>query len=125
MRRFWHPVCLSAELTDTPHFLKILSEELVAFRDKSGQLGLLHGRIDVWIPMILEDPEVPVDPDVDAGRLDQLWFVRVELDPAGLDLGFDVTIREEHPGNLPVPVRCLGEHSPARLTAQRCRSARV
>ena len=42
MRRFWHPVCLSAELTDTPHFLKILSEELVAFRDKSGRVGLLH-----------------------------------------------------------------------------------
>ncbi len=42
MRRFWHPVCLSIELTDTPRFLKILSEELVAFRDKSGQVGVLH-----------------------------------------------------------------------------------
>lgn len=42
MRRFWHPVCMSLELTDTPRFLKILGEELVAFRDKSGRVGVLH-----------------------------------------------------------------------------------
>jgi phenylpropionate dioxygenase-like ring-hydroxylating dioxygenase large terminal subunit len=42
MRRFWHPVCMSLELTDTPRFLKILGEELVAFRDGSGRVGLLH-----------------------------------------------------------------------------------
>jgi hypothetical protein len=29
MRRFWHPVCMSIELTDTPRYLKILGEELV------------------------------------------------------------------------------------------------
>jgi phenylpropionate dioxygenase-like ring-hydroxylating dioxygenase large terminal subunit len=42
MRRFWHPVCMSMELTDTPRFLKIMSEELVAFRDGSGRVGVLH-----------------------------------------------------------------------------------
>lgn len=42
MRRFWHPVCMSIELTDTPRFLKILGEELVAFRDGSGRIGVLH-----------------------------------------------------------------------------------
>ncbi len=42
MRRFWHPVCMSIELTDTPRYLKILGEELVAFRDKSGRVGVLH-----------------------------------------------------------------------------------
>jgi len=42
LRRFWHPVCMSLELTDTPRFLKILGEELVAFRDGSGQIGVLH-----------------------------------------------------------------------------------
>ena len=42
MRRFWHPVCMSLELSDTPRFLKILGEELVAFRDGSGRVGLLH-----------------------------------------------------------------------------------
>ncbi|WP_321796796.1 Rieske 2Fe-2S domain-containing protein [Caballeronia sp. J97] len=42
MRAFWHPVCMSIELTDTPRFLKILGEELVAFRDGSGAVGVLH-----------------------------------------------------------------------------------
>ena len=42
MRRFWHPVCMTMELTDTPRFLKILGEELVCFRDGSGHIGLLH-----------------------------------------------------------------------------------
>ncbi len=42
MRRFWHPVCMTLELTDTPRFLKILGEELVCFRDGSGHIGLLH-----------------------------------------------------------------------------------
>jgi phenylpropionate dioxygenase-like ring-hydroxylating dioxygenase large terminal subunit len=42
MRAFWHPVCMAIELTDTPRYLKILGEELVAFRDGSGRIGLLH-----------------------------------------------------------------------------------
>ena len=42
MRSFWHPICMAMELTDTPRFLKILGEELVAFRDKSGQIGVMH-----------------------------------------------------------------------------------
>ena len=42
MRAFWHPVCMAIELTDTPRFLKILGEELVAFRDGSGAVGVLH-----------------------------------------------------------------------------------
>lgn len=42
MRGFWHPVCMSMELTDTPRFIKIFGEELVAFRDGSGRVGVLH-----------------------------------------------------------------------------------
>jgi len=42
MRAFWHPVCMSIELTDTPRYLMIFGEELVAFRDKSGRVGVLH-----------------------------------------------------------------------------------
>ena len=42
MRRFWQPMCLSQELTDVPKAIRIMSEELVAFRDKSGQVGVLH-----------------------------------------------------------------------------------
>ena len=42
MRRFWQPVCLSSELTDLPHAFRILGEDLVAFRDKRGEVGVLH-----------------------------------------------------------------------------------
>ena len=42
LRGFWHPVCMVEELTDVPRFLKIMGEELVAFKDGSGQIGLLH-----------------------------------------------------------------------------------
>lgn len=42
MRQFWQPVCMSQELTDVPKAIKILGEDLVVFRDKSGQVGLMH-----------------------------------------------------------------------------------
>jgi phenylpropionate dioxygenase-like ring-hydroxylating dioxygenase large terminal subunit len=42
MRRFWHPVALSSELTDLPLVVRILGEDLVLFRDLAGRIGLLH-----------------------------------------------------------------------------------
>ena len=42
MRRFWQPVCMSEQLTDLPHAIRILGEDLVAFRDRRGKVGLLH-----------------------------------------------------------------------------------
>ena len=42
LRRFWQPVCFSDELKDLPLRLKIIGEDLVAFRDKSGAVGLLE-----------------------------------------------------------------------------------
>lgn len=41
MRRYWHPVCLSSELIDLPKRVRILGEDLVAFRDGKGRPGLL------------------------------------------------------------------------------------
>ena len=41
-RRYWHPIYMSSELGDLPVAIKILGEELVLFRDKSKQLGLVH-----------------------------------------------------------------------------------
>ena len=41
-RRFWLPICLTAQLTDLPKAVRTLGEDLVAFRDKSGQVGVLH-----------------------------------------------------------------------------------
>ena len=41
LRRYWQPVALSAELKDLPKRIQILGEELVAFRDGSGRVGVL------------------------------------------------------------------------------------
>lgn len=44
LRRYWHPVAVSAELTDRPQRVRILGEDLVVFRDKQGRAGLLYER---------------------------------------------------------------------------------
>jgi phenylpropionate dioxygenase-like ring-hydroxylating dioxygenase large terminal subunit len=41
LRRYWQPVCLSAEIDELPRRVTILGEELVAFRDKRGRVGVL------------------------------------------------------------------------------------
>ncbi len=42
LRRFWQPVIQTSELGNLPRRLRILGEDLVAFRDKSGAIGLLE-----------------------------------------------------------------------------------
>ncbi len=42
LRRFWQPVCMSSQLEDVPIGIRVLGEDLVAFRDLSGQVGVLH-----------------------------------------------------------------------------------
>lgn len=44
LRRYWHPVCLSANLKDIPIAVRMLSEDLVVFRDGKGRPGLLGDR---------------------------------------------------------------------------------
>lgn len=44
LRRYWHPVALSADVTDRPQMVRILGEDLVLFRDKAGRAGLLYPR---------------------------------------------------------------------------------
>jgi phenylpropionate dioxygenase-like ring-hydroxylating dioxygenase large terminal subunit len=44
MRRYWQPVCLSADLKDLPKRLRILGEDLVAFRDGQDRAGLFFYR---------------------------------------------------------------------------------
>jgi nitrite reductase/ring-hydroxylating ferredoxin subunit len=41
LRRFWHGIAITSELADLPLPIRILGEDLVLFRDKSGRLGLL------------------------------------------------------------------------------------
>ena len=76
-----------------------------------GQVGLFDRRVDVRVPVILEDPEVPVHPDVDAGRLDQLGQERIELDPP--DSTSVLMSRSESSTLATYPVRyyVCGEHS--------------
>lgn len=42
MRRYWHPVGLTADAGDTPRRVMVLGEELILFRDKTGRPGLVH-----------------------------------------------------------------------------------
>jgi len=44
LRRYWHPVCRSEDLSDLPKRVRILDEDLVAFRDGRGRAGLLFFR---------------------------------------------------------------------------------
>jgi phenylpropionate dioxygenase-like ring-hydroxylating dioxygenase large terminal subunit len=44
MRRYWHPVAASGEVTTTPRKLRVLGEDLVLFRDGQGRPGLLYPR---------------------------------------------------------------------------------
>src|SRR5258705_4393148 len=41
LRRYWHPVCLSANLKDVSIAARMLCEDLVVFRDGKGRPGLL------------------------------------------------------------------------------------
>ena len=42
LRRFWQPVAHSDELNDLPVRIRILGEDLVAFRDDAGRAGLME-----------------------------------------------------------------------------------
>jgi nitrite reductase/ring-hydroxylating ferredoxin subunit len=42
LRHFWQPIVVSEELRDLPRRLRIMGEDLVAFRDRSGAVGLLE-----------------------------------------------------------------------------------
>jgi nitrite reductase/ring-hydroxylating ferredoxin subunit len=42
LRRYWHPVGLTADANGTPRRIKVLAEDLILFRDPAGRPGLLH-----------------------------------------------------------------------------------
>jgi nitrite reductase/ring-hydroxylating ferredoxin subunit len=42
LRRYWHPVGMAHDATDTPRKVRVLAEDLILFRDKSGRPGLVH-----------------------------------------------------------------------------------
>ena len=44
MRRYWHPIAVSANVTSRPQKVRILGEDLILFRDGKGRVGLLYPR---------------------------------------------------------------------------------
>lgn len=44
LRRYWHPVGLTADAGDTPRAVRALGEDLVLFRDGLGRPGLVEAR---------------------------------------------------------------------------------
>ena len=42
LRRYWHPIGLVADATDTPKQVRVLGEDLILFRDKTGRPGLVY-----------------------------------------------------------------------------------
>ena len=42
LRRYWQPICTSEEISDLPKRVRIMCEDLVAFRDGSGKIGGLE-----------------------------------------------------------------------------------
>jgi phenylpropionate dioxygenase-like ring-hydroxylating dioxygenase large terminal subunit len=41
-RRFWQPICYESELGDVPLRVRALGEDLIAFKDLRGRIGVLH-----------------------------------------------------------------------------------
>lgn len=44
MRRYWHPIGLIEDATETPRQIRVLSEDLILFRDKKGRAGVVEPR---------------------------------------------------------------------------------
>ena len=42
LRRYWHPVALTSEVSKTPREIRILGEDLVIFKTTRGNIGLVH-----------------------------------------------------------------------------------
>jgi nitrite reductase/ring-hydroxylating ferredoxin subunit len=44
LRRYWHPIGPSSYATDLPRAVRVLGEDLILFRDRAGNPGLVHPR---------------------------------------------------------------------------------
>jgi nitrite reductase/ring-hydroxylating ferredoxin subunit len=42
LRRYWHPVALTSEVSEAPKPIRILGEDLVIFKTTKGNIGLVH-----------------------------------------------------------------------------------
>src|SRR6185312_14508673 len=44
LRRYWHPIGLAEDASETPKMVRVLGEDLVLFRDRGGRPGLVYPR---------------------------------------------------------------------------------
>ena len=107
--------------TNSPGWRMNGSSSPISTTSVSVLLRLLH--VDERVARVVEDAEVPVDPHVDARRLEQRRLIRVDLDPAFVDEPFDGAIGEDHRLILP-SARRRARASPFRK-ASRSRSSRA
>jgi len=42
LRRYWHPIGMASDATDKPRKVRVLGEDLILFRDKTGRTGLVY-----------------------------------------------------------------------------------
>ena len=42
LRRFWHPIAVTSQVSAVPQLVRVLGEDLVLYRDNRGQFGLLE-----------------------------------------------------------------------------------
>ena len=93
----------------------VQDERLVRRRslDQVGEVGLVFGRVDERVLVVVEQPEVAIEPHIDARRLHHLGFPRLEPDAARVDLGPDVAVGEQHAASL----ASAGERMPGRRGA--------
>jgi len=104
LRRYWHPIGLTRDASDTPRKVRVLGEDLILFRDRAGRPGLVHphcahrgaslyyGRVEEqgirccyhgWLFDVqghcLEQPCEPEAGQRTRGRIRQPWYPVQEL----------------------------------------------
>jgi hypothetical protein len=68
--------------------------------DQVGEAGHLALHVDQRIPVVVEDPEAPIDVEIDRRGLDAVRVERLDPDPPGVDLLADRAVRQDHRGGV-------------------------
>ena len=88
-------------------FSGVEDEGLVADVDEVGQAGLLSGRVDEGVFVVVEKLEIAVQAHIYRGGLHIGGVERVDDDVAGVNQGTNITIRNQHPSI--VAIFCQGQ----------------
>ena len=105
----WSPSEIDLQRRGEHELPRVQHERLaVGHLDQRGQVVLLHRRVDVGVEVVVEDPEQPVQSHVDAGRLNQGGLERLQAQRAGLDLGDQVAVGEQHRTTIAAPPKAVG-----------------